>query len=173
MTIGFAKHYNNYCDIIFSQNSMDVLSWVDMDRVTKEVRSRNMVAIKSTNTKPEIFVRKVLYSGGYRYRLFSKDLPGKPDIVLNKYRTVIFINGCFWHQHEGCKQATRPKSNKRFWSQKLKRNCERDSEQYAKLEELGYKVVVIWECEISLADKSGSNKLKDKLFKKIGTSENI
>ena len=112
-----------------------------------EQRSRNMSAIKSKNTKPEIKVRKVLHSMGYRFRLHSKDLPGSPDIVLPKYKTVIFIHGCFWHRHENCKYASTPKTRKEFWNKKFKENIKRDLEIQDKIKNLDWRSVVIWECE--------------------------
>ena len=112
-----------------------------------EQRSRNMSAIKSKNTKPEIKVRKVLHSMGYRFRLHSKDLPGSPDIVLPKYKTVIFVHGCFWHRHENCKYASTPKTRKEFWNKKFTENKKRDSEIQEKIKILDWRSVVIWECE--------------------------
>ena len=112
-----------------------------------EQRSRNMSAIKSKNTKPEIAVRKVLHSMGYRFRLHSKDLPGSPDIVLPKYKTVIFVHGCFWHRHENCKYATTPKTREEFWNNKFRSNTERDLEIHEKIKNLNWRSVVIWECE--------------------------
>ena len=112
-----------------------------------EQRSKNMSAIKSKNTKPEIKVRKVLHSMGYRFRLHSKDLPGSPDIVLPKYKTVIFVHGCFWHRHENCKYASTPKTRKEFWNKKFTENKKRDSEIQEKIKILDWRSVVIWECE--------------------------
>ena len=112
-----------------------------------EQRSKNMAAIKSKNTKPEIKVRKVLHSMGYRFRLHSKDLPGSPDIVLPKYKTVIFVHGCFWHRHENCKYASTPKTTQEFWKKKFKENIKRDSEIQDKIKNLDWRSVVIWECE--------------------------
>ena len=112
-----------------------------------EKRSRNMSAIKSKNTKPEIKVRKVLHSMGYRFRLHSKDLPGSPDIVLPKYKTVIFVHGCFWHRHKNCKYASTPKTRQEFWNKKFKENIKRDSEIQEKIKNLDWRSVVIWECE--------------------------
>jgi len=112
-----------------------------------EQRSRNMSAIKSKNTKPEIKVRKILHSMGYRFRLHSKDLPGSPDIVLPKYKTVIFVHGCFWHRHENCKYASTPKTRKEFWNKKFKENIKRDLEIQDKIKNLDWRSVVIWECE--------------------------
>ena len=102
-----------------------------------EARSRNMSAIKSKNTKPEIIVRKLLHSMGYRFRLHKKDLPGSPDIVLPKYKTVIFVHGCFWHRHHNCKFATTPKTRTEFWENKFKENIERDIKNQNKLKNLG------------------------------------
>ncbi len=112
-----------------------------------EQRSRNMSAIKSKNTKPEIKVRKILHSMGYRFRLHSKDLPGSPDIVLPKYKTVIFVHGCFWHRHENCKYASTPKTRKEFWNKKFTENKKRDLEIQEKIKILDWRSVVIWECE--------------------------
>ena len=111
-------------------------------------RSRNMSAIKSKNTKPEIAVRKVLHSMGYRFRLHSKNLPGSPDIVLPKYKTVIFVHGCFWHRHENCKYASTPKTRKEFWNKKFNDNILRDKKNLEILSSLGWKIIIIWECEI-------------------------
>ena len=112
-----------------------------------EQRSRNMSAIKSKNTKPEIKVRKLLHAMGYRFRLHRKDLPGSPDIVLPKYKTVIFVHGCFWHRHENCKYASTPKTRKEFWESKFKANVKRDKEIQDKIKNLDWRSVVIWECE--------------------------
>ena len=112
-----------------------------------EQRSRNMSAIKSKNTKPEIAVRRLLHSMGYRFRLHRKDLPGSPDIVLPKYKTVIFVHGCFWHRHENCKYATTPKTREEFWNNKFRSNIERDLEIHEKIKNLNWRSVVIWECE--------------------------
>lgn len=117
------------------------------DRISEEHRSWNMSQIRSKDTGPELTVRKLLHGMGYRFRLHRKDLPGKPDIVLPKYRTVIFVHGCFWHRHEGCKYAYYPKSNVDFWKAKFKINVERDKYVRRKLEEEGWKVIIVWECE--------------------------
>ena len=119
----------------------------DVIHKVSEQRSRNMSAIKSKNTKPEIKVRKILHSMGYRFRLHSKDLPGSPDIVLPKYKTVIFVHGCFWHRHENCKYASTPKTRKEFWNKKFTENKKRDSEIQEKIKILDWRSVVIWECE--------------------------
>ncbi len=112
-----------------------------------------MSGIRSKNTRPEMIVRSWLHRNGYRFRLHRKDLPGKPDVVLPKYKTVIFVHGCFWHRHEGCKKATTPKNNKEFWEKKFSENMERDKVCYLKLKDLGWKVVVIWECETKVGAK--------------------
>ena len=113
-----------------------------------EQRSRNMSAIKSKNTKPEIKVRKVLHSMGYRFRLHRKDLPGSPDIVLPKYKTVIFVHGCFWHRHQNCKYASTPKTRQEFWNKKFNENINRDKINQENLSSKGWKIIIIWECEI-------------------------
>lgn len=119
-----------------------------MDRLTPEQRRRSMVGNKSRDTKPEIQVRKLLHSLGYRFRIQRKDLPGRPDIVLPKYKTAIFVNGCFWHRHEGCKYASTPSTNSDFWEKKFAANVKRDARNYAALKKQGWNVIVIWECEV-------------------------
>lgn len=115
-----------------------------------------MSRVKGKNTKPEEAVRKYLFSKGFRYRKNDKRYPGKPDIVLPKYHTIIFVNGCFWHQHPGCKSATIPEANREYWKKKLHRNVERDKLQIRQLEEDGWHVIVLWECEISSIKKRES-----------------
>ncbi len=119
-----------------------------MDVLTSEQRRKNMQAIKSKNTKPELIVRKYLFSKGFRYRLNDKNLPGKPDIVLPKYKTVIFVNGCFWHGHKNCKYFKLPLTRTEWWKEKIEKNIENDSIKQAQLRNMGYKVLIIWECEI-------------------------
>lgn len=119
-----------------------------MDKITAEQRSYNMSLIHGKDTKPEILVRKYLFSRGLRFRKNDKRLPGHPDIVFPKYKTVVFINGCFWHGHEGCKYFVTPKSNVEFWRNKIQNNIARDTVVKSKLEELGWNVIVLWECEI-------------------------
>ena len=119
-----------------------------MDVHSKEVRSYNMSRIKGKNTKPEILLRKSLYSKGFRYRINDNSLPGSPDIVLKKYKTVIFVHGCFWHMHEGCRYFKYPSTNSDWWKEKLNRNKERDERNIKELEKRGYKVIIVWECEI-------------------------
>lgn len=111
-------------------------------------RSKNMSAIKSKNTKPEVEVRKLLHSMGFRFRLHKKDLPGSPDIVLPKYKTVIFVHGCFWHRHQRCKFASNPKTRVDFWNKKFKDNIERDIKVRKELENLEWNCLIIWECQI-------------------------
>ena len=119
-----------------------------MDSLSKERRSWNMSRIKGKDTKPELIVRSLLHRMGYRFRLHRKDLPGKPDIVLPKYKTVVFVHGCFWHRHNGCKYAYSPKSRKSFWQKKFQGNIERDKLNQAKVKKAGWQVIVIWECQI-------------------------
>lgn len=119
-----------------------------MDKLTPEHRSWNMGRIKSGDTKPELTVRSILHRMGYRFRLHRKDLPGKPDIVLPKYKTVIFVHGCFWHRHEGCKYAYTPKSRTDFWQKKFQSNVARDQKALSTLAEMGWRVLIIWECEV-------------------------
>jgi len=117
-----------------------------------KVRSYNMSQIKGKNTKPEMLVRKHLHSKGFRYNLYGKykgkTLPGKPDLVLPKYKTVIFVHGCFWHAHEGCKYFKLPKTRTEWWENKLYGNKERDKKHQKELEAMGWKVIVVWECEV-------------------------
>lgn len=119
-----------------------------MDNHSKEVRSYNMSKIRSTNSKPEDIVRKYLFLKGLRYRKNVKTLPGKPDVVLKKYKTVIFVNGCFWHGHQGCKYFVMPKSNTEYWNKKITGNVERDKNVIVRLEELGWNVITVWECQL-------------------------
>ncbi len=123
-----------------------------MDNRTKEERSDNMSHIPSVNTKPEETVRRFLFSNGFRYRKNVSRLPGKPDIVLPKYKTVIFVNGCFWHAHEGCKWFIPPKSNQEFWDKKFSYNKKRDETNYSMLQKAGWKVIIVWECELRHKD---------------------
>jgi DNA mismatch endonuclease (patch repair protein) len=119
-----------------------------MDTLTKQQRSRCMGRIKSKNTLPEVVVRKILTQLGIKYRLHVKKLPGTPDIVISRIKTIFFINGCFWHQHEGCKRQSIPKTNLNYWVPKLEKNISRQKESIETLEKAGWKVVIIWECEI-------------------------
>ena len=121
-----------------------------VDKISQECRSENMRRIHSKNTLPELTVRRLIHGMGYRYRLHANDLPGKPDIVFRNRKKVIFVHGCFWHQHKAkaCKNARKPKTNKKFWSTKLERNVLRDKENQKSLKEIGWKILVIWECEL-------------------------
>ena len=118
------------------------------DTLTPDQRHRNMAAIHSSSTKPELKLRRALWSLGFRYRVNEKRLPGKPDIVLPKYRTVVFIHGCFWHGHKGCKYYAVPKTNTEFWTAKVARNQERDQDVWRQLEAKGWAVVIVWECQL-------------------------
>ena len=118
-----------------------------MDSLSPQHRSWNMSRIKGKDTKPELTVRSILHQNGYRFRLHRKDLPGKPDIVLPRYKKIILVHGCFWHRHPGCKFAYSPKSRVEFWTNKFKDNVKRDSEVQTALKDLGWDVHVIWECE--------------------------
>ena len=120
-----------------------------VDTISKEQRSATMAKVHSKNTKPEILVRSLLFRRGYRFRICQPCLPGKPDIVLKKYKSAIFVHGCFWHGHDNCKNARIPKSNVEFWTNKIKRNKERFAEVKRQLELEGWKVIVIWECELT------------------------
>lgn len=139
-----------------------------MDVHSKEIRSYNMSCIKGKGTKPEEIVRKYLFSKGFRYRKNDKRLPGTPDIVLPKYKTVIFVNGCFWHGHEGCKYFVWPKNNAEFWHKKINDNILRDQRKKQALDLQGWRVIVVWECNIR-HDKD--NTLKS-LIKEITSNEN-
>ena len=117
------------------------------DNHTKEIRSYNMSQIRAVNSKPEILVRKYLFSQGFRYRINDKRYPGKPDIVLPKYKTVIFVTGCFWHKHD-CGRFVWPKSNTEYWNNKITRNVDRDADNYDKLKKMGWNIIILWECQL-------------------------
>ena len=131
---------------------------------TSEQRSYNMSRIQSKNTKPEEIVRKYLFSQGFRYRKNYPRLPGKPDIVLPKYKTVIFVNGCFWHGHEGCKYFVWPKSNAEFWKEKIDKNTARDRTNHQLLKAQGWKIIDVWECQLK---KDSREATLEKLIKEI------
>ena len=133
---------------------------VKMKKKKPLTRSQNMARIKSKNTKPEIYIRKLLYKMGYRYRVNYLELPGTPDIFILKYNTAIFVNGCFWHRHENCKIATFPKTHAEYWEKKFRRNVERDIEVREKLFEMDISVITIWECEINRMRKNEEYKEK-------------
>ena len=133
---------------------------MEMDKLTPQQRHENMAAIRGKNTKPELIVRKGLWSRGFRYRLNYKRLPGHPDLVLRKYRTCIFVNGCFWHGHnvefsvmENSTCCKIPKSNREFWIAKIRRNKERDKEDQRKLAAMGWHCITVWECELKSSDR--------------------
>lgn len=131
---------------------------------SKETRSYNMSRIKAKDTKPELLVRKFLFANGFRYRLHDKNLPGKPDIILPKYKTVIFVNGCFWHGHENCKFFVIPKTRTEWWKEKIGKNILNDIKNQSLLKEMGYKVIIIWGCEIKNKSFFDNLAVKIKLF---------
>lgn len=137
------------------------------DNHTKEVRSMNMSHIRSTNSKPEEIVRKYLFSKGLRYRKNVSKLPGKPDIVLPKYKTVVFVNGCFWHKHD-CGRFVMPSSNVEYWTRKIEGNVQRDKFNITLLKGLGWRVLVIWECQLK---KDAKEKSLNLLYSQIIQSE--
>lgn len=128
------------------------------DIVDSKTRSRMMSGIRGSNTRPEMLVRKGLHAAGFRFRLHVRDLPGRPDIVLQKYRTAIFVHGCFWHRHPGCHYATTPTTRPEFWKEKFEANVRRDQENRRKLEEAGWRVLIVWECALK---HDAENTLKD------------
>lgn len=136
------------------------------DKLTPEKRSWNMSRIKGKDTKIEVEVRKYLFSKGYRFRKNDKRYPGKPDIVLPKYHVAIFVHGCFWHRHEGCKDATTPKTRTEFWIEKFDKNVKNDQIKQEKLRELGWKVIVIWECELKRSFQETMDKVEKELTRK-------
>jgi len=137
-----------------------------MDVFSREKRSQIMSRVSGKDTKPELIVRSQLHKLGYRFRLHRKDLPGKPDITLPRHKKVIFVHGCFWHGHTDCRRSKRPAINKKFWDEKLDKNIKRDAENIKKLQKLGWKVLVIWTCEVH-----DINKLKKHLL--LFLEENI
>lgn len=136
------------------------------DKLTPEKRSWNMSRIKGKDTKIEVEVRKYLFSKGYRFRKNDKRYPGKPDIVLPKYHVAIFVHGCFWHRHEGCKDATTPKTRTEFRLEKFDKNVKNDQIKQEKLRELGWKVIVIWECELKRSFQETMDKVEKELTRK-------
>lgn len=152
------------------------------DIKTPEERSKNMAAISSKNTKPEIYLRKLLFSQGYRYRKNYSKITGHPDIYLPKYRTAVFVHGCFWHRHSGCKYAYMPKSNVEFWKKKFLDNQKRDEKEKRELEEQKIKCLIIWECTIKKMRKDSETEkevlkqiedflLKKELYKEIAVND--
>ena len=132
----------------------------------KKTRSYNMSMIRSKDTKPEIIVRKFLFGNGFRYKLHDKMLPGKPDLVFPKYKTVIFIHGCFWHGHEGCKYFVIPKTRRKWWLEKINRNKQLDTENFRKLKKLGWKILTVFECKLRTGNREKTlNQLAKRLMK--------
>ena len=125
------------------------------DRISRERRSWNMSRIRGENTRPERAVRSLLHRMGFRFRLHRRDLPGTPDIVLPKYRTVVFVHGCYWHRHPGCRYAYTPKSRVEFWKTKFSQNVKRDVQVRSELETLGWNIVIVWECELRDSEALG------------------
>lgn len=141
-----------------------------MDIWSKQKRSEVMSRIKGKDTKPELILRSQLFRLGFRFRLHQKNLPGKPDIVLPKYHTVIFVHGCFWHNHKNCKEGRIPSTNSTFWKEKLQHNISKDNKNIKELKKCNWKVIVVWECEI----EKHLEKTVKKIIKKIGsTSKSI
>lgn len=124
------------------------------DRISPEHRSWNMSRIRGKDTKPEMILRSLLHRAGFRYRLHDKRFPGKPDLLLPKYQTAIFVNGCYWHRHEGCRKATIPRTNAAFWKKKFEDTVARDARKTSQIIEKGWRVITIWECEIE-GDSAG------------------
>ncbi|MFC7498466.1 very short patch repair endonuclease [Enterovirga sp. GCM10030262] len=127
-----------------------------VDTLTPAERSERMRRIRSSNTKPEVLLRSALHARGLRFRLHRRQLPGKPDVVLPRHRVAVFVHGCFWHRHEGCKVATTPKSNTQFWVDKFDRNVARDKRVRSELEAAGWRVIVSWECEVDTPAKAAA-----------------
>ena len=123
------------------------------DTLSKAARSERMSRIRGKDTGPERQVRSLLHRAGYRFRLHVSSLPGKPDIVLSKHRAVVFVHGCFWHRHRGCKGATTPKSHRKFWADKFARNVANDRKHVRRLRRLGWRVIIVWECRLKHPDK--------------------
>ena len=150
---------NSAAYVILTQTTLQMA-----DNVSPERRSEIMSAVKSANTKPELLVRKHLFQNGFRFRINDKSLPGKPDVKLTKYKTVVLVNGCFWHGHEGCRIYVMPKTNPEFWQAKIDRNMERDRKNINLLERAGWRVLIVWECQLK---KSRRDETLGKLVEKI------
>ena len=138
------------------------------DKLNPEQRHYCMSRVKSADTRPEILVRKYLHSKGFRYSLHKKSLPGCPDIVLKRYHTVIFVNGCFWHVHPGCKYSVIPATNRTFWIEKFEKNKERDARNISLLEELGWHVIIVWECELKKDVRENNLRKVEKIIRYAG-----
>lgn len=137
------------------------------DILTEEQRHRRMQSIHSKNTMPEMIIRRYLHSKGFRYRLHHKQLPGHPDLVLRKYHICIFVNGCFWHGHYGCKYYSIPKTNTEFWINKINRNIERDKEDIDKLKQMGWHTIIIWECQLKPSKREDTLRALEYTINKI------
>lgn len=138
------------------------------DTLSSAERSRLMGSVRSKNTKPEMAVRRLVHHLGYRYRLHGKNLPGSPDLVFSGRRTVIFVHGCFWHRHPGCRDASTPKTNVEFWERKFGENIARDCRNEKMLGQAGWRVLVVWECEIADLEK-----LKDKIVNFLDAAKSV
>lgn len=135
------------------------------DTLSMEERSRNMAAIRSRDTKPEVYLRKLLFEKGYRYRIAEKSIPGHPDIFLRKYNTAIFIHGCFWHRHPGCKYSYTPKTHIEFWQKKFDDNVRRDDMVMAEIQKMGVRQIIVWECTIKQMKRD--SELESQVLSKI------
>lgn len=144
-----------------------------MDVVDPAKRSKMMAGIRSKDTKPEKLVRKFLHSEGFRYRLHARKLPGSPDISLPKYKAAIFVHGCFWHRHASCKYATNPSSNVERWASKFRQNVERDARNISALRELGWNVIVVWECELRHAAEERLDRLITEIVSERGGKSSV
>ncbi|WP_432736433.1 very short patch repair endonuclease [Maridesulfovibrio sp. FT414] len=133
------------------------------DTISPERRSWNMSRIKGKNTRPELLLRSLLHTEGFRFRLHDPKLPGKPDIVLKKHKAVIFVNGCYWHRHAGCAKTTTPKTRTLFWLNKFAETVARDKRKYRELEELGWKVIIVWECQLKNEPQITLSKVRNQL----------
>ena len=142
------------------------------DTVTRETRSRIMASVRRFGTRPEMVVRRALHRDGFRFRASDRSLPGSPDLKLSRYNAVIFVNGCFWHRHKGCRYATTPKSNQDWWSAKFAGNVERDAEKIRELLERGWRVMVVWECAVR-KEGSGREFAMEQLVEWIRGNDNV
>lgn len=133
------------------------------DRLTRERRSWNMSRIRSRDTVPELVLRSLLHRAGFRFRLHPKQLPGRPDVILPKYRTAIFVHGCFWHRHRGCRNATTPSTRPEFWQAKFEGNVSRDARNHLELETAGWNVLTVWECELKVDAEGVARRVASKL----------
>ncbi len=142
-----------------------------VDLLTEKHRSWNMGRVRGKDTKPELLVRSILHRNGYRFRLHAKGLPGKPDIVLAKHRTIVLVHGCFWHRHKRCSDATVPKSRTEFWMQKFTDNVKRDARNQVVLRKLGWTIIIVWECETAKPDRLANRLCRDSVVNRgTGTS---